>query len=366
MTTTVKEDRQPQVLLQESAWDLLNESVPEPAWLIKNFMPEPQEDQDGLKVMIGGPPKSFKSTLALELAVSLTTHTDFVGHYPMKSGRTYPVLYIDEENSRRNHRATLAGIVNARPGWNVTVHEPDPDGHVLPLVNWGEGGLDFEEVSDFSFIRQQRLRLQDADCRSDIIETINDGGYEWVFFDSLYRLLPGYDLDKGHEASRALDHIDEIRTATGVNIVIIHHAGKTRKGTGNVGDQMMHSTYLRAWYDTLIFSAKEGGSNYVKVETEHRELQDVVPMGLQMEDLGKWKVGDHANKKTREMDERIELVTRWVESNRETIMGFTTKKAVIERLQSEWNYTASFETAKNDLQQLGFWDEWGNENNNNY
>ena len=74
----------------------VGEKLTLPHWAVENIWPE------GAMGVIGGAPKNGKSSLALELAVSLSTGTPFLGlrdHFPVKTGAV-PVLYVQVENSR--------------------------------------------------------------------------------------------------------------------------------------------------------------------------------------------------------------------------------------------------------------------------
>src|SRR5436190_1675274 len=46
----------------------------------------------GQPMVIGGPPKSLKTSLALDLAISLATATPFLGHFPVPKQRRVAVF----------------------------------------------------------------------------------------------------------------------------------------------------------------------------------------------------------------------------------------------------------------------------------
>ena len=272
-----------------SAWELLYEDIPEPQWLIDGWVPE----GEGMRVMFGGAPKASKSTLAFELAVSLATHSPFLGIYPLNSGETYNVLYIQEENSPASMRRDVASILNARGA--AKVWEREEGVPIEALVQWDPGHA--VDLANLDLLIHSGFRLSEAEHVMWLIDTIKENKYQYVFLDSLYRLVPGYDLDKGWQASNVLDVLDMLRIKTGVSVVVIHHAGKTR-GSGAAGDRLMHSTYLRAWYDLLIFPEKK--KDYITVSREVRELEEPDPISIVQHSRGEWEVVELEEKASRE------------------------------------------------------------------
>src|SRR5436309_1437286 len=70
-TTAVPTEKKPRLSLTSMA-DLCAEST-EPDWLVEQVLAANQP------MVIGGPPKALKTSLALDLAVSLATGTEFLG-----------------------------------------------------------------------------------------------------------------------------------------------------------------------------------------------------------------------------------------------------------------------------------------------
>ena len=92
----------------ESAWALVEKPVAPPEWAIDGWLAA-----DTKRLLIAGRPKSRKSTLATELAVSLTTGTPFLGEVSARVDPE-PVLLVSEEGDRRSFRARLAAIAKDR------------------------------------------------------------------------------------------------------------------------------------------------------------------------------------------------------------------------------------------------------------
>jgi len=73
----------------------------------------------GEPLVIGGPKKSLKTSLALDLAVSVASGTPFLGHEPFRIRKQVPVLVISGESGEATLKATCDAICNAR-GVNPT------------------------------------------------------------------------------------------------------------------------------------------------------------------------------------------------------------------------------------------------------
>ena len=110
-----------------SANDLLNKEIPELKFLVKDLCPA------GLGVL-AAPPKFYKSFLALQLCVALSTGKDFLGRPTERTG----CLYFDLESSNRRpqNRLKAMGIDNLDGVQFVTQEEmPKKDHGMITLAN---------------------------------------------------------------------------------------------------------------------------------------------------------------------------------------------------------------------------------------
>lgn len=104
--TEAPAERQPRLSLTSMA-ELCDEST-EPEWLVEHVLAAKQP------MVIGGPPKALKTSLALDLAVSLATGTKFLGTFdvPVACG----VAVFSGESGRTTINETMVDPENWTTG----------------------------------------------------------------------------------------------------------------------------------------------------------------------------------------------------------------------------------------------------------
>lgn len=178
-------------------------AIPPVEWLIDGIL-----QTDGMS-MIYGPPKSFKSFLALDLAMHITNGRDWRG-IPV---RRTNVLYIAAEGAPgvgprveawcRAHDGNLGGIV-----W-ITV-APD-------LFTRSDSRDEVDEVARLAALHKCGL----------------------VFVDTLARSIPGAEENSARDMGVVVAHLDHIRLVAGCNVTGVHHTGKDRE-RGMRGSSAIH------------------------------------------------------------------------------------------------------------------------------
>ena len=88
-----------------SAADLVLENIPAMEYLVNEILPK-----SGL-VMVGAPPKSFKSWFCIDAGICVASGSDFLGFKTMQTA----VLYLDLESTKRRPRERIIKITSAAP-----------------------------------------------------------------------------------------------------------------------------------------------------------------------------------------------------------------------------------------------------------
>ena len=154
--------------------------------------------REGETMNIIASPKTGKSWLVLDLAVSVAMGYDWQG-FPCNQGR---VLIIDNEL----HPDVLTWRLN-----QVLV----------------ERGVTQERLRDRMFIFSQRGRLQDINFMGTYMDQLAKGNFKMIIVDAFYRVMPK-NMDENDNGTMASVYnlIDRYAGTTGAAFVLIHHTTK--------------------------------------------------------------------------------------------------------------------------------------------
>lgn len=220
------------------------EAEPELAWLVTGIWPE-----QGVG-FLGGHPKSCKSWLALEIALSVASRTPVLGSYAVPRGG--PVLVFAAEDSPRTVRARLAGMAVAR---GVSLAD-------LPI----------------QLVLAHRLRLESHVDQARLRATLELIRPVLLVLDPFVRMT-AIDENSAQEVSRVLGFLRELQRSLTLAILVVHHV---RKSAGGGGLALRGSGDFWAWSDTnLYLHRKQGG---LELAVEHRNASAPEPVALELFD----------------------------------------------------------------------------------
>lgn len=224
---------------------------------------------------VAGEPKTYKSTLATDLAVSIATATPFLGHFNVtKPG---PVLIVQEENSESIQHARLArilrhkeraGEIHSINGSLLEVTLPDGDCPVYCL-----------DRTRFSFNNTKKRRALEADIKA--LEP------QLVIFDPLQRMLGDLSVRDEKDVTKCLDWLDKVVNDYKTGLMIVHHYHKSRESGPQLGGQrMLGSQALHAWLSCGLYIQREGPGERgtrLKVTREFRAFDSGPPIELEFD-----------------------------------------------------------------------------------
>ncbi len=220
------------------------EAEAELPWLVEDVWPE-----QGVG-FLGGRPKSCKSWLALEIALSVASRTPLLGRYAVPRGG--PVLVFAAEDSPAMVRARFAGLAAAR---GVSLKD-------LPI----------------QLVLADRLRLESDGDQARLRATLEMVGPELLILDPFVRMT-GIDENSAQEVSRLLGFLRELQRSLALAILVVHHV---RKSAGNGGLALRGSGDFWAWSDTnLYLHRKQAG---LELAVEHRSASAPEPIPLELFD----------------------------------------------------------------------------------
>ena len=229
-----------------------------PGWLIYGWW---TANSHGI---IAGEPKSWKSTLAMDMAVSVASGCPFLGDYEVhQSG---PVIIVQNENADWIIKSRMAAISLHR-GIGGSIAK---DGNTLSIT--------WPRPLPIYYINNQAFSMSNPDHRGMLEALIREIRPVLVIFDPLYLMFDG-DVNSARDLNPALNWLLWLRNTYTLSICVIHHWRKSQGNTKRGGQRMLGSTTLHGWVESAWYV--QSGEE-VEVEREFRGAQDPPKIKLKL------------------------------------------------------------------------------------
>lgn len=237
--------------------DLLR-NIKRPVWLVEGVLTE------GACGFIAGEPKTWKSWCGYDLALSVATGADFLGHFPVRNPG--PVLYIQEEDPPPVLKTRGAKI------WTGKITDK------LELASDGSGifwlpakaEADFDP--DINAYIQQGVTISDEAWQYWLDETLDEGmdgePYRLMVIDTLMMTAGAVDENRAQEmTTKIFRPLKVLSRKHNVAITVVHHLGKADKA--RMGQRMLGSVANHAWGEDSIYLMRSG-KDKVRMEFESK------------------------------------------------------------------------------------------------
>lgn len=228
----------------KSLYKFMGQDFQPPEWLVKGIWAK------GAKGFIAGDPKTYKSTAAIDLAISVATGKPFLGHFPVVSRG--PVLYVDEENQSGLTQARFSQILQFK-GLQKQGYIPD------------------QRIKRVHIASKEGFRLTNDDSITWIKKYVAENEIKLVILDPLYYVAQGVP-ENGEEMIDLLVDLDTLAAQMGVALIIIHHFKKQSRDNPADADDFQRMSGTGAfgrWFESILMMSRNGEEG-VKVHTEHR------------------------------------------------------------------------------------------------
>lgn len=219
---------------------------------------------DGSVGFISGRSKSYKTWIALDMALSIVSGSPFLGRYEVR--RTGPVLLVQEEDPTPVLQERLRLIAKSKG--------------MLPILKTARSDLIQVEYPEYPLhiINLQGFNLGSTEKVSQVRKIIAELNPVMVILDPLIVLLPqGVDEYKGGEISAVLQSVKMWREEFGCAVVIVHHWNKGKNETGERFAEHMYGSFaFHAWLESAlhvmpVIPEEEGAAiNEVVIEREFK------------------------------------------------------------------------------------------------
>lgn len=239
--------------------DLIRD-VKMPEWLVEGIWTE------GACGFIAGQPKSFKSWFALDLALSISMGSPFLGEFVVpKPG---PVLYLQEEDGAWTLKKRFHTMIEGKQTWRVT---RGPDGHP-EFVPAEEHNVD----PDIGAHVSEGFILSDPGwqewLRDRLAGGLNGSPYRALMLDPLMMMMGDVEENKaGQMTDRVFRPLKVLAREFNVAVILVHHMRKVGKESSNVrgGQLMLGSVANHAWTEDSLYLQRQHGNVKVEVESKN-------------------------------------------------------------------------------------------------
>lgn len=228
------------------------ENIRPPEWLIPGFLPA------GAYAQLVGAPGSFKTFIAVDIALSIATGVNFPWEGNWGAiGNSGPVLF---------------SIGEGRPEFKRRVQA------------WEKRWWGGRKVEGIVLADPVPLISEDLDPYLDGALAMNEGGYKLVVIDTVGRAMQGVNENAQEHASAFTKMVEKIQRELGATVLALHHTGHD---TGRArGSSVFHGDP-----DTIVILERAGKDMTVEMsmvkQKDGAEWSQPKQISLEKVDLGK-------------------------------------------------------------------------------
>lgn len=236
-------------------YDLMTSGAHEPGWMVKDFWLKRSHG------IIAGEPKSFKSTLCMDMLFSVASGTPFLGiHEVHEQG---PVLVIQNENADWIMKDRLGRLAVSRGTCGKAKY-----GEITLGSGYKHVHIDWPRQVPLYFVNQQSFMLDDAANKQALEELIDRLRPVAINLDPLYLMFAG-DVNSAKDLSPVLQWCLYIKQRYQCAVILVHHYGKggsEKRG----GQRMLGSTTLHGWIESAWYLQVQETPGVITLEREFR------------------------------------------------------------------------------------------------
>jgi hypothetical protein len=214
-------------------------------WLVEGLWA-----QQGVGLLCGSP-KSCKTWLALELALSVASNTPVLGRYDVIDPGA--VLLFAAEDAPAMVRSRLSGIAQER---NLSLKG-------LPI----------------HLVMQRSLRLESTEDQARLQATVARYQPKLLVLDPFVR-LSSIDENSSMEVSAVLAYLRALQTNHEVAVLVVHHARKSGGHGAAAGLSLRGSGDFWAWGDSNLYLSRK--QEKLQLTVEHRSAATPDPIALEL------------------------------------------------------------------------------------
>lgn len=232
--------------------DFINKPTKKPMWMVEGIW---SESAHGI---LAGEPKTYKSVLSTDLAISVASGTKFLDHFPVP--QQGPVFMIQKENDEAEVQDRVMRIAwsKALVGQaKLTRSSLSIDANAdLPIRFLNNADFDLTDLADIRWLRRQIRKFRPV----------------LVILDPLYLLAPGVDENSAHEMTPILEKLLRIKQTYDCGTLLVHHYKKQDAKSPIKGAARISGTgVFHRWFESaLLLERPERDDARIRMTPEHR------------------------------------------------------------------------------------------------
>ena len=254
----------------------LLKNIKKPKYLIQGVLTE------GACGFIAGEPKCYKSWVALDMALSVSTGAPFLGMFKIQNPG--PVLYIQEEDPAPTlkNRSAKIWVGKATDKFELVNEEDSAGLYWLPP--------DREQVFDpdvNAYIQQGFTISSDAWMiwLDEVLAAGMDGEpYRLIIIDTLMMTAGDVDENRSQEmTNRVFKPLKVLSRKHNVALLVVHHMGKADKS--RPGQRLLGSVANHAWGEDSIYLSRSGLKD-IRIDLESKTVPAATYRMNEVDNLG--------------------------------------------------------------------------------
>jgi hypothetical protein len=213
--------------------EFVEHEIRKPMWMVEGIW---SESAHGI---VAGEPKTYKSVLSTDLAVSVASGTKFLDHFPVP--QVGPVLLIQKENDAGEVQDRFMRILHSRQllgSASISGSTLKIDAGNLPPVHlMNNEDFDLTDPQDIRWLRKQARKI----------------GPVLIILDPLYLMTPGLDENSAHEMTPVLERLLRLKQTYNAGTLIIHHFKKPSENNNRGTIARISGTgVFGRWYESAL------------------------------------------------------------------------------------------------------------------
>lgn len=209
--------------------------------------------REGETMNVIAAPKTGKSWLTLDLALSVAAGRPWLGRYETVAG---DVLIIDNELHRETSASRIPQVARAR-------------------------GMDYASVGRHVAIDNLRGRLRDIFALRSYFDRLEPGRFRLIVLDAFYRFMPlGGDENDNATMASVYNAVDAYADQLGCCFVLIHHSSKGNQSGKSVTDVGAGAGSQSRATDTHLVLRPHEENGCVVLDAAVRSWAPIEPAGL--------------------------------------------------------------------------------------